>query len=118
MPTADHGDVHGEASKERAGEGGDLAVRPVHRRAAGEEHAGVVPGGLRERGDASGQLVADGPQDGADAVPPDVTERAEGVQVRLHPDVVLEEIVVRVIARKLTTLCICREKQGKILTQP
>ena len=57
MPTADHGDVHGEASKERAGEGGDLAVRPVHRRAAGEEHAGVVPGGLRERGDASGQLV-------------------------------------------------------------
>ena len=44
-------------------------------------------------------------------------ERAEGVQV-LHPDVVLEEIVVRVIARKLTTLCICREKQGKILTLP
>ena len=61
----------------------------------------------------SGQLVADGPQDGADAVPPDVTERAEGVQVRLHPDVVLEEIVVRVIARKLTTLCICRESKGK-----
>jgi len=26
---------------------------------------------------------------------PVVTERAEGVQVRLHPDVVLEEIVVR-----------------------
>ena len=58
MPTADHGDVHGEASKERAGEGGDLAVRPVHRRAAGEEHAGVVPGGLRERGDASGLTTA------------------------------------------------------------
>ena len=59
------------------------------------------------------QLVADGLQDGADAVPPDVTKPAEGVQVRLHPDVVLEEIVVRVIARKLTTLCICRESKGK-----
>lgn len=37
-------------------------------------------------------MVGGGPEDGADAVPADITEGAEGVEVGAHADVVCEEV--------------------------
>lgn len=91
---ANQGDVHGEIGEEGAVEGGALAIRPVQRRTTGKKHTSLVPDRITQRNHGLGQLIVDSPQDCTDAVPPNITECAQGIKVWLYPDVILEEIVV------------------------